>query len=126
MSRYFKLGMLAVAAGAIYLAHQQGIELLPWAYERLGNFRQDAKALASGEYKERVAREYRKAAENNGQPLATTEDPALQKELAEARQKMLEERARALENKLDAFKRMDVEQLKQQTAANAKAAGGGN
>lgn len=125
MIRLIKLVLLVLVLGAVYLAREPVAAVFSWAVSQVDDFRRDSKALVSGEYKDRVAREYKKAAEANREPLATVPDnPELQRELAEARQQMLDERAKALERKMDTIAHGDVASLKRQTVDNAKAAGG--
>lgn len=112
------VAMLAAVAAFMHLA---GIDPL----ERIEAFQADSKALSSGEYKARVAETLR--AEATRQPLANIPgDGEMQRELAAARQQMLDERAAALEKHGTAILRGDVDTLKRQVAENVRNAGGGN
>ncbi|MBI4997095.1 MAG: hypothetical protein HZC22_09400 [Rhodocyclales bacterium] len=96
---------------------------------RLGKAAADTQDLASGEYGARIAATYREevAKTKVPQPGANlgTEDQVLQTELAEARQKLLDDRAAALEKHAGALMRGDIDGLKRQVAENARTASGG-
>lgn len=81
--------------------------------------------MASGEYKERIAKGLRD--ETAKQPLAVVPgNEDLQRELAAARKQMLDDRAAALEKHAGEILRGNVDTLKHQVTENARNAGGGN
>lgn len=126
------LKLAAILLGAVVALKLAGIgpgDLWAMASTRVAKARDDSRDLASGEYSARLATAYRdevvraKALEPDRN--LGVDDQALQSELGEARQKLLEDRAAALEKHAGNILRGDVDTLKRQVAENAKNAGGG-
>ena len=102
-------------------------DLWTMAVARVTKATDDTQALASGEYSARIASSYREEAARIPPPAANLgkDDKVLQTELAEARQKLLDDRAAALEKHAGAIMRGDIDGLKRQAAENARNASGG-
>lgn len=102
-------------------------DLWAMAVARVTKATDDTQALASGEYSARVASAYREEVAKIPPPATNLgkDDKMLQTELAEARQKLLDDRAAALEKHAGAIMRGDIDGLKRQAAENARNAGGG-
>lgn len=109
------------------------LNAMPWTLRdlwdagvtRVGEFREDSQALASGEYQERIAltlREEAKAVRAAAQVQAGDE---MQRELMAARQKLLDDRAAALDHHTGQLLKGDVDSLKRQVAENVRNAAGG-
>lgn len=110
------------------------IQALPWSLrevwqagaERIGALREDTRALASGEYQERIADGWREEAKAVRTTMRSQPDDEMQRELMAARQQLLDDRAAALEQQLGQMLKGDVDSLRRQVAENARNAGGRN
>lgn len=100
-------------------------DLLKMADDKMASFDEDTRALKSGEYKTKVANTLKEEALRQAATQPAGSQDEMHRELAEARRKMLEDRASALEQHSGAILRGDLESLKKQVAENAKQAGGG-
>lgn len=127
MSRRIK-GLLLLPALALV------VSLLPWSPRevwqagaaRIGAFRDDSRALASGEYQERIAASWREEAQAVREAMRVQASDEMQRELMAARQKLLDDRAAALDHHAAQLMKGDLESLKRQVADNVRNAGGGN
>lgn len=129
MSVSKKIKLVALVGVAFLLMRITGVtfaDLWSFSSEKVSNFHEDSKSLASGEYQEKVAKALRESASREKQPLAVVEDLELQQDLALARKELLEGRAAALEKHAGNIIRGDVNTLKRQVAENARIAGGNN
>lgn len=125
MRAALNLKVMALIFATALVLRWAGVDLWAFAARHLTSFRDDSKAMASGEYKERIANSLRKETEK--QPLAVVSgNEDLQRELAAARKQMLDDRAAALEKHTGEILRGDVNTLKRQVTENARAAGGSN
>lgn len=125
-----RLKWAALLLAAIVFTQFTGLgprDLWEMAAARLGKAKDDSQALASGEYSARVAASYRDEVAKLPPPPSNLgeDDRALQAELAQTRQKLLEDRAAALERHAGDILRGDVDTLKRQVAENARNASGG-
>lgn len=118
------LGLAVVALRMFGLSFSDLVRL---AKEEVTQARTDTKALMSGEYTESVARRIRDEAANRPSARAKPGDgldSELNRELAADRKRMLEERARAVQEHSGEILRGDVETLKRQVDKRARQAGG--
>jgi polyhydroxyalkanoate synthesis regulator phasin len=127
-----RLKWVAILLGALVVLKVAGIgpgDLWAMASARINKAKDDSQALASGEYSARIANTYReevaKAKASEPDRNLGEDDKALQSELGEARQKLLDDRAAALEKHAGNILRGDLDTLKRQVAENAKNASGG-
>lgn len=118
--------VLGVAVVAMRMFGLSFSDLVRLARDEVTQARTDTKALMSGEYTENVARRLRDEAAN----LPTTPlkpgdsvDSELRRELDGERRRMLEERARAVQEHSGKLLRGDVETLKRQVDKQARQAG---
>lgn len=100
-------------------------DLWSMAAKKISAFGTDSKALASGEYQDRIAKSLRDEADKMKQPNVDAGDDELQRELTAARKKLLEDRAAELEKHSKNILHGDVDSLKRQVIENARNAGGG-
>ena len=119
--------VLGMAMAGMRMSGLSFSDLVRLAKEEVTKARTDTKALMSGEYTEKVARKLRDEAANL--PAASAKsgdshDAELNRELTAARQRMLEERAQALQQHAGELLRGDVETLKRQVDKQARQAGG--
>lgn len=109
------------------------IKALPWSPQeiwgagtaRFDDFREDSRALASGEYQERIAGAWREEAKAVRAAARAQPADEMQRELLEARQQLLDERAAALDHHTEQLLKGDVDSLKRQVVDNARKSGGG-
>lgn len=125
-----RLKLAALLLVGIVIMQVTGVgpgDLWTMAVARVTRAADDTQALASGEYSERVASAYREEVAKIPPPAANLgkDDQMLQTELADARQKLLDDRAAALEKHAGAIMRGDIEGMKRQVAENARNASGG-
>jgi hypothetical protein len=91
-------------------------DLLQLAKEEIAQSQADTKALRSGEYTDRYARKIREEAANQAATRVVGDDidSQLNRELAEERKRMLEQRAAAMQKLTTEMLSGDVESLKRQ------------
>lgn len=110
------------------------LQAMPWTAQeiwnagaaRVGDFREDSRALSSGEYRERIADRLREEAKAAREAAPTQPADELQRELMQARQQLLDDRAAALDHHAGQLLKGDVDSLKRQVAENVRNAGGGH
>jgi hypothetical protein len=126
-----KIIVIAILLGAAFFAMQvYGLsagDVIEMAKSQLHQAGSDSRALMSGEYSERMTREMREEAKK----LSTSQsfsgdgyDAQLNRELAAERQRLMEQRADALNERGKLLIRGDVETLKRQATENVRQAGG--
>jgi len=127
MTRLKWAGLLLAAIVFMQLTGVGPGDLWAMAVARMAKARDDTQALASGEYSARVGAAYREEAARIPPPATNLgkDDAVLQGELGAARQKLMEDRAAALEKHAGSILRGDVDTLKRDVVENAKNAGGG-
>ncbi len=119
--------VLGMAVAGMRMSGLSFSDLVRLAKEEVTQARTDTKALMSGEYTESVARKISDEAANLPAARARPgdeHDSELNRELTAARQRMLEERAQALQKHAGELLRGDVETLKRQVDKQARQAGG--
>ena len=100
-------------------------DLMELAKGEFEQSRSDTKALVSGEYSKRMARELREeAAKMPAAQYGEGIDAELNRELAAERKRMMEERARNVQKIGAEVLKGDVETLKRRAQQNARQAGG--
>jgi hypothetical protein len=127
MTRLKWAGLLLAAIVVMQIMGLGPGDLWALASARVTQARDDSRALASREYSARVGAAYREEAARIPPPAANLgkDDAILQGELGAARQKLMEDRAAALEKHAGNILRGDVDTLKRDVVDNAKNAGGG-
>ncbi len=119
--------VLGMAVAAMRMSGLSFSDLVGLAKEEVTKARTDTKAMMSGEYTERVARKLRDEAAKMPTAVSKSsgdQDSELNRELAAARQRMLEERAQAVQKHAGELLRGDVQSLKRQVDKQARQAGG--
>jgi hypothetical protein len=119
------MDMRKIIVGAVVLAvaivgmRMKGLsvnDLLQLANQEIAKSKSDTKALMSGEYSDRYARKIREEAANQAASRVAGDDidSQLNRELAEERKRMLEQRAAAMQKLSKEMLSGDVESMKRQ------------
>jgi hypothetical protein len=125
-----RLKWVAVLLGGVVLMKAANVgpgDLWTIATTGVSKARNDSNELASGAYRQRIADSLRQEAGKLPSPEGADlneQDKALRADLTEARKKLLDDRAAALEKHSESILRGDLNSLKRDVAENARNAAG--